>query len=131
MDAFGAYWTGDPAERTLDIAYHARSAMFWITMGSNVFVPQIMWWRHARRSRAILFAVGIVVLIGMWTERFMIVVEGLSRDHIPSMWGTYSPTLTDIGILAGTFGFFLLLFLAFMRYLPLIPVSDLKEELVQ
>jgi len=68
------------------------------------------------------------VLIGMWLERFVIIVQGLLRDHLPSGWGHYSPTVIDLGILFGTLGFFGFLFLLFLRFFPFIPVSELKEE---
>jgi len=64
----------------------------------------------------------------MWFERFTIVVEGLLRDQLPSAWGNYAPTVVDLGILAGTLAFFGLLFLGFLRFMPFIPVSELKEE---
>ncbi|HTR49978.1 MAG TPA: NrfD/PsrC family molybdoenzyme membrane anchor subunit [Kofleriaceae bacterium] len=128
LDDFGAYYGGDPAERTLDFVYHPRSVIFWVTMGCNVVVPQMFWARRMRRNRTALFVGSLLVLVGMWGERFMIIVEGLLRDHIPSAWGTYTPTLVDLGILAGTFGFFSFLYLLFVRFVPFIPASELKEE---
>jgi len=66
----------------------------------------------------------------MWLERFVIIVQGLLRDQLPSAWSSYTPTWVDLSILAGTFGFFGLLFLLFLRFMPFVPVSELKEEAV-
>jgi molybdopterin-containing oxidoreductase family membrane subunit len=71
----------------------------------------------------------VLVLLGMWLERYVIIVQGLIRDQLPSTWGSYMPTIVDLGILFGTFGFFGLLFLLFLRFMPFVPVSELKEEL--
>jgi molybdopterin-containing oxidoreductase family membrane subunit len=128
MDDFGAYYGGDPAERSLSYRYHLSSAIFWVTMICNVVVPQVLWVRRARRNPAVLIVVSLLVLVGMWAERFLIIIEGLLRDQIPSAWGSYSPTYVDLGILAGTFGFFGLLYLLFVRFVPFVPVSELKEE---
>jgi molybdopterin-containing oxidoreductase family membrane subunit len=73
-----------------------------------------------------LFAVSLVVLVGMWLERFMIVVTPLSRDFLPSSWGSYRPTLWDVGTLAGTIGLFFLLFLLFLRVLPMISIYEMR-----
>ena len=86
------------------------------------------WFRRARRSKVWLFGISILVLVGMWFERFTIIVEGLLRDQLPSSWGHYTPSIVDLGILFGTLGFFGFLFLLFVRFMPFIPVSELKEE---
>ena len=129
VEHFGAYYNGDPTERSLELHYHPANFAFWLTMFCNVVVPQIFWSKRARRNRWVLFIGSMFVLLGMWMERYMIIVEGLLRDHIPSAWGNYSPTLVDIGILIGTFGFFSFLYLLFIRFFPFVPVSEIKEEL--
>ena len=129
VEHFGAYYSGDPADRSLMFGHHPQSIAFWLMLGCNVVVPQIFWWRRARRTTAILFVGSLLVLLGMWLERYVIIVQGLIRDQLPSAWGSYSPTMVDLGILAGTFGFFGLLFLLFVRFMPFVPVSELKEEL--
>ena len=128
IETFGAYYTGDPADRTL--MFHARptSVMFWIMVGCNVVVPQLMWWRRVRKNTRVLFFASLLVTLGMWAERYVIIVRGLERDQLPTAWGEYSPTWVDLGILAGTFGFFALLFLVFLRALPFVPISELREE---
>jgi molybdopterin-containing oxidoreductase family membrane subunit len=131
VEHFGAYYSGEPAERSLMFGHHPGSISFWIMLTCNVAVPQLFWWRRARRSQIALFAGGLVVLVGMWLERYVIIVEGLCRDQLPSAWGSYTPTWVDAGILLGTFAFFGLLFLLFMRLMPFIPVAEMKEEAVE
>jgi len=80
-----------------------------------------------RRNLTVLFAVALLVNLGMWLERFEIIVVSLSRDFLPSAWHLFVPTWVDIGILTGTLGFFGLLFLAFLRLVPFIPVSEMKQ----
>jgi len=125
----GALWRGEPAERSLMLGHHPASVAFWTMIACNVVVPQVFWLRRARRSTLVLFVGSLLVLLGMWLERYVIIVQGLLRDQLPAAWGSYAPTLVDIGILAGTFGFFGLLFLVFLRFVPFVPVSELKEEL--
>jgi Ni/Fe-hydrogenase subunit HybB-like protein len=127
IEHFGAYWTGDAAERSLMFEHHPASLAFWVMLACNVAAPQLFWWRRARRSPAVLLAVSLAVLLGMWLERYVIIVQGLERDQLPSTWGSYTPTIVDLGILAGTFGFFGLLFLLFLRFVPFLPVSEMKE----
>jgi len=129
VEHFGAYYTGEPAERALMFGYHPASPAFWAMLACNVAVPQVFWLRRARRSQLVLFIGALAVLVGMWLERYVIIVQGLVRDQLPSAWGSYAPTLVDLGILLGTFGFFGLLFLVFLRFLPFIAVSEIKEEL--
>jgi len=128
MEHFGAYYTGDAADRSLMFGFHPESPLFWTMIFCNVLAPQVFWLRRARRSKAVLMVISVLVLIGMWLERFVIIVEGLLRDHMPSAWGHYTPTIVDLGILVGTLGFFGLLFLLFIRFFPFIPVSEMKEE---
>ena len=130
MEHFGAYYTGDADERSLMFGFHPTSLAFWMMICCNVLAPQVFWLRRARRSKVALLIVSLLVLLGMWLERYVIVVQGLLRDQLPSAWGHYMPTIVDLGILAGTLGFFGLLFLAFLRFMPFIPVSELKEEAV-
>lgn len=128
MEHFGAYYTGDPTDRSLMFGLHTHSFAFWLMIFCNVIAPQAYWFRCVRRSRPALMVISLFVLLGMWLERFVIIVQGLLRDHTPSAWGHYSPTIVDLGILFGTLGFFGFLFLLFLRFFPFIPVSELKEE---
>jgi molybdopterin-containing oxidoreductase family membrane subunit len=92
----------------------------------NVLTPQILWWKRARTSVAILFVASILVNVGMWFERFVIIVVGLHRAFLPSGWGMFVPTKFDIGILVGAFGLFFTLFLLFIRFLPMIAMWEVK-----
>ena len=96
-------------------------------MFCNCVVTQLFWSRRMRRNLTVLFAVAVLVNLGMWLERFVIIVVSLSRDFLPSAWHIYTPTWVDLGILTGTLGFFGLLFLVFLRLVPFVPVAELKQ----
>jgi molybdopterin-containing oxidoreductase family membrane subunit len=98
-------------------------------MTCNVVSPQIMWFKKLRTSIIVSFIISIVVNIGMWFERFVIIVTSLHRDFLPSSWTMFSPTFIDIGIFIGTIGFFLLLFLLYARSFPVIAQSEVKSIL--
>jgi molybdopterin-containing oxidoreductase family membrane subunit len=100
---------------------------FWLMLFCNCVVTQLFWSRRMRRNLAVLFVAAILVNLGMWLERFEIIVVSLSRDFLPSAWHMFVPTWVDVGILAGTLGFFGLLFLAFLRLVPFIPVAEMKQ----
>jgi molybdopterin-containing oxidoreductase family membrane subunit len=105
--------------------------IFWGMLACNVLVPQIFWSSRARRSIPVLFTGALLVNVGMWCERFNIVVTSLQQDYLPASWGTYTPTWVDLSILFGTVSFFLLLFGLFLRYLPAVPISELKEMRIE
>ena len=92
----------------------------------NVISPQLFWFKWCRTPPWFIFVVSIFVNIGMWFERFVIVVTSLHRDYLPASWGYYSPTRVDILTFVGTFGLFLVLFLLFIRYLPTITIFEVK-----
>jgi Ni/Fe-hydrogenase subunit HybB-like protein len=104
-----------------------RAVMFWITMTCNILVPQLFWWRRARTTVWILFVMSLLINLGMWGERFMIIVQSLQREYLPSMWSSYAPTWVDLGILLGTIGFFVFLFMLFLRFVPIIALSEMRE----
>ena len=95
----------------------------------NVLVPQLFWFRRIRRSPRLMFPVVFLVLVGMWFERFVIIVSSLHRDYLPSSWRDYAPTWVDMSLLLGSFGFFFTLVLLFVRFAPVIAVSELKNAL--
>lgn len=104
----------------------------WVIMtGCNVLIPQIFWWRKARRHIPTMFVVSLFVNIGMWFERYVIVVSSLHRDFLPSSWKYYIPTWYDWGWTFGSFGLFFLLFLLFVRFLPTIAMSEVKGVMPQ
>ena len=97
----------------------------------NVVSPQVFWSRKARRNPWIVFIVGVLVSIGMWFERFVIIVTSLARSLLPSSWAMFHPTRWDILLLVGSFGLFFTLFLLFCRYLPLVAIAEVKGTLPQ
>jgi molybdopterin-containing oxidoreductase family membrane subunit len=90
-----------------------------------------MWLRGFRRSVPLMFIMSFIVNTGMWFERFVIVVTSLTRDYLPSSWGTYNATRWDYATFAGTLGLFTFLFFLFVRFLPMIPMSELRILLPQ
>jgi len=112
--AFGPYWWG-----------------YWIMVSCNVLSPQIFWFKKARRNLPLVFIMSIFVNIGMWFERFVIVVTSLNRDFLPSSWHYFSPTWVDVLTLMGSFGLFFTLFMLFCRYLPQVALSEVKNVMPQ
>jgi molybdopterin-containing oxidoreductase family membrane subunit len=102
---------------------------YWAMMSCNVFSPQFMWFKKLRTSIMFSFFISIVVNIGMWFERFVIIVTSLHRDYLPSSWTMFSPTFVDIGIFIGTIGFFFVLFLLYARTFPVIAQAEVKSIL--
>ena len=102
---------------------------YWSMMICNVFSPQFMWFKRLRTSIMFSFFISIVVNIGMWFERFVIIVTSLHRDYLPSSWTMFSPTFVDIGIFIGTIGFFFVLFLLYARTFPVIAQAEVKTIL--
>jgi molybdopterin-containing oxidoreductase family membrane subunit len=101
----------------------------WLTITCNVLLPQLFWFRKCRRGYPCMFLVAAAVTVGMWFERFVIIVISLHQDYLPSAWRIYRPTLVDYGILLGSFGIFFTLVLLFARVLPVIATSEMKADL--
>ena len=99
---------------------------YWTMVSCNVIFPQLFWVRKFRRSVPIMMIIVILVNVGMWFERFVIVVTSLHRDFLPSSWGMYIPTLYDVGILLGSFGLFFTLVILFTKTLPVVSISEVK-----
>lgn len=102
---------------------------YWGMMTCNVISPQLFWFKKVRTSLLAMFVLSIVVNIGMWFERFVIIVTSLHRDYLPSSWTMYHPTWVEIGIFIGTIGMFFTFFLLFARAFPVIALSELKTIL--
>jgi len=100
---------------------------YWVLIFCNVITPQTLWFRAVRRSVPLLFLVSLVIQVGMWMERFVIIITSLHRDFLPSSWGMYYPTKWDWFTLFGTIGFFTFCFLLFVRLLPSISISEMRE----
>jgi molybdopterin-containing oxidoreductase family membrane subunit len=125
---FIAWYSGNPFETFTFVnrAFGPYWWAYWIMAICNVIIPQVFWFKKARRSVPIMFVVSLFVNIGMWFERFVITVTSLHRDFLPSSWRYYVPTLYDWAITLGSFGFFFTLFLLFVRFLPVIAMSEVK-----
>ncbi len=95
----------------------------------NVVVPQLFWFKKCRTTPWMMFAIAVLVNVGMWFERFVIIVTSLGRDFLPSSWGAFAPTEIDILMLLGSFGLFFTLFLLFCRYLPMVAMAEMKQVL--
>ncbi|MFN4083522.1 MAG: NrfD/PsrC family molybdoenzyme membrane anchor subunit [Bacteroidia bacterium] len=108
--AFGPYWWS-----------------YWIMMSCNLIAPQVFWFKWARTTPWFLFVMSIIVNIGMWFERFVIIVTSLHRDFLPSSWAMYTPTITEVSILIGSFGLFFFLFFLFIKFLPSINMAEVKS----
>ena len=102
---------------------------FWIMVTCNLFVPQIFWSKKMRTSIPVMFAVSLLVNVGMWFERFNIFIISLHNDFLPSSWGPYVPTIFDISYTIGSFGLFFTLFLVFTRVFPTLAIAELKATL--
>ena len=131
MEFFIAWYSGNMYERFVFInrATGPYAWAYWTMISCNVLVPQIFWSKRLRRSIPVMFVASIFVNIGMWFERFVIIVSSLSQDFLPANWQYFSPTIFDILTYVGTFGLFFTLFLLFIRFLPMIAISEVKGVL--
>lgn len=102
---------------------------YWSMMTCNVISPQLFWFKKLRTNLAFTFVMSIIVNIGMWFERFVIIVTSIHRDYVPSSWSYFHPTWVDIGVYVGTIGVFFVLYLLFARYFPVMPIAELKTIL--
>lgn len=128
-EAFFAWFSGDIYERYM-MANRALGPYRWAfasLMLCNVVAPQALWSRRVRTTPWMLFIVALFVNVGMWLERFVIVITSLHRDYVPSSWGMYSPTFWDWAVFGGTIGLFLTLLLLFVRCLPMISITEVRE----
>jgi len=132
-EIFIAWYGGNPIERFtfMNRALGPYAWAYSIMMTCNVLVPQIFWFRWARRNLWLMMIVSILVNVGMWFERFVIIVSSLSRDYLPAAWGYFKPTAIDLLTLAGSFGLFFTLFLLFIRYLPMVAMAEVRSVMPQ
>jgi len=133
MEFFIAWYSGNPYESFAFVnrAFGQYAWAYWIMISCNVLVPQIFWSRKLRRSIPVMFIASIFVNIGMWFERFVIIVTTLAKDFLPSAWDYFSPTFWDVALMIGVFGLFFTLFLLFIKHLPMIAMSEVKGVLPQ
>jgi molybdopterin-containing oxidoreductase family membrane subunit len=128
MEAFMAWYSGSTYEQymILNRLTGPYKTAYWALLLCNVLAPQILWSRKARKNVWILFAVAMSVNVGMWLERFIIIVTSLHRDFLPSSWGMYHATMWDWTMFVGTIGLFFFLLLLFIRFLPIISIFEMK-----
>jgi molybdopterin-containing oxidoreductase family membrane subunit len=131
MEAFAALYTGNPFEVYLqkNRMFGPYAPTYWALIASNVIAPQALWFRWVRSNPAALWVVAMIVNVGMWLERFVIVVVSLHRDYMPSAWGMYAPTIWDWTTFVGTIGLFLCLVFLFIRFLPVISIFEMRTLL--
>jgi molybdopterin-containing oxidoreductase family membrane subunit len=110
LRAFGPYWLST-----------------WVMITCNVIIPQLFWFKKLRVHVPTIFVVSTFINIGMWFERYVIIITSLAREYDPAVWGVYTPTWAELIIFAGSFGFFAMLFLLFMKVFPVIAISEMKE----
>ncbi len=128
IEAFMSWYSGNPYEK--DMMWNRLTGpywpVFWSLMLCNIVTPQFLWIKRVRSSPLFLWIIAVIVNVGMWLERFVIVVTSLHRDFLPSSWGMYSPTKYDWATYIGTLGFFVALFFLFIRFLPMISIFEMR-----
>ena len=133
FETFVALYSGSTYERFM---IHNRwfgpyAAFYWALILLNILIPQVLWWPKIRANTAWLFFISLVVLVGMWLERFVIIVTSLHRDYLPSSWGHYVPTRWDWATYAGTIGLFTAAIFIFIRIMPAISIFEIRMLLPQ
>jgi Ni/Fe-hydrogenase subunit HybB-like protein len=128
MEFFIAWYGGIEAERFtfMNRALGPYAWAYWIMITCNVVSPQLFWFKKIRRTIPVMFVIAIFINVGMWFERFVIIVSSLSRDYLPSSWHYYKPTIVDAMILIGSFGFFFTWILLFTKALPVVSMAEVK-----
>lgn len=131
MEFFIAWYSGNIIEQFVFInrAFGPYAWAYWIMISCNVISPQFFWIKSLRRNIAFMFVISIFVNIGMWFERYVICITSLTRDFLPSNWGYYDPTLTDLALLMGSFGMFFTLTFLFVKFMPVVSISEVKGVL--
>ena len=129
MEGFMGWYSGNRFESYMmaNRLFGPYAPLFWALLLCNVLVPQAIWFRRIQDNVLALFIIAIVVNIGMWLERFIIVVTSLHRDFLPSAWALYIPTVWDWATFVGTIGLFFALLFLFVRVLPMISIFEMRE----
>ena len=128
METFIAWYSGDIFERFMmfNRVFGPYGWMYWLLILFNILLPQALWIRRVRTHPVALFLIAVAVNIGMWLERYVIIVVSLSRDFMPSAWGMYSGTAVDYGVFIGSIGLFVFLLFLFIRVLPMISIFEMR-----
>jgi uncharacterized protein YqgC (DUF456 family) len=130
MESFTAWYSPSPFEKFVQLKnrpWGPYAHTYWMMTTCNVFIPQLLWSSRVRANVRLLWVISIVVNIGMWLERYVIVVTSLHRDFLPSSWGMYHGTAWDYATFYGTLGLFLSLIFLFIRFLPVISITEMRE----
>jgi len=129
VEIFMAFYSGDEFDQAmvLNRMRGPYAPLYWTAIACNVVLPQALWLKRVRLSVPVLFALSLAVNVGMWLERFVIIVVSLHRDFVPSSWGMFYPTFWDWAILVGSLGTFGWLFLMFVRFLPSISIAEMRK----
>jgi len=129
IEAFISWYSANEYERFVVInrATGPYWILYWTLIATNLVVPQLLWSRRIRKDNLAVFMIALSVNVGMWLERFIIVVTSLHRDFLPSSWGMYYPTIWDWATYFGTIGLFIMLFFLFVRLLPMISIFEMKQ----
>jgi len=128
MDTFAGFYAAQSAERTefLERVFGYYAAIYWATIIFNILLPQLLWFRSLRMNQPLVLLVSFGIIIGMWCERFMIVVVSLHRSNLPSSWGVFHATVWDWVTMGGTVGFFFGILLM-ARLMPMIAMFEMRE----
>jgi len=128
METFMAFYSGNPFDRymIMNRMFGPYKYVYWTLIACNIAIPQVLWSRKIRRNPLMLFIVSLVVNVGMWLERFVIIVVSLHREYLPSKWDMFYPTRWDWATYIGTIGLFLTLFYLFLRFLPMISIVEVR-----
>lgn len=133
VEFFMAWYSQQPYEQFvfLNRPFGPYAWAFWTMVTCNVIAPQAIWFTAVRKNVWAIFIVAMFVNVGMWFERFVIVVTSLHRDFLPSSWAMFAPTWVDLGMFLGSFGLFFTLFLLFCRFLPMVAIAEVKTVMPQ
>lgn len=129
-ETYCAWLDGDRFERRMHLfvrPFGDLAPLFWLQIACNCLLPQALWFRRVRSQAAVLLAVSLCIQVGMWTERFVLIVSSQSRDFLSSSFGNFRPSPVDGAILLGSISFFCFLFLLFLRCVPFLPISEIKS----
>ncbi len=130
-ELFIGFYSGNPNEifMILNRMLGPYAWAYWIMFGCNALIPQLFWFKRIRTSIPLILGISILINVGMWFERFVIITTSLHRDFLPSSWAMYYPTPVELGLLAGSFGLFFTAFLIFLRLFPVISANEVKGVL--
>jgi molybdopterin-containing oxidoreductase family membrane subunit len=131
MEAFFGWYSGNTFEQFMmkNRMFGPYGFMYWLLILCNVAIPSLLWWKKMRDNLTVIFIISMFINVGMWLERFVIIVMSLNRDFTPSSWRMYYPTIFDFTMFFGTVGFFLTLMFLFIRFVPMIPIFEMKTLL--